>query len=49
MKPKVVLTKCDLVDRLELVRRVTLLRQDLAELNLPAAAGRLPVVMLRLS
>jgi hypothetical protein len=44
---QVVLTKCDLVDRVELVRRVTQLRQELADLNLPRAAGRLPVVMLR--
>jgi GTP-binding protein EngB required for normal cell division len=43
-KLQIVLTKCDLVDRLDLVRRVEALREELNEI-LPPAAGRLPVVM----
>lgn len=43
-KLQIVLTKCDLVERLELVRRVQLLREELHDI-LPKAAGRLPVVM----
>ena len=41
-----VLTKCDLVGRLDLARRVEQVRDELSNLALPATAGRLPLVML---
>jgi GTP-binding protein EngB required for normal cell division len=44
-KLQVVLTKCDLVERRDLVRRISFLKEELREI-LPPAAGRLPLIML---
>ncbi len=44
-KLQVVLTKCDLVERRDLARRISLLKEELREI-LPPAAGHLPLAML---